>query len=121
MKRPSSYYAPIHQWLVEQQKTHALEGLTYRKIAARAAAALNMEVCGSTIETLAKQLGYKYRTLKQPDLLLDRNPTDSARIKEIAHELVIIKDLLKSRIQKTNTAGLMLCAICQKLGIEVPK
>jgi len=111
MKRPSTYYAPICAWLTEQEKTHALEGLTYRKIAARASAALNMDVCSSSIETLAKQLGYKYRTLKQPDLLEDRSPTDSARIKE----------LLKSRIQKTNSAGLILCAIAQKLGIEVPK
>jgi len=121
MKRPSTYYAPICAWLTEQEKTHALEGLTYRKIAARASAALNMDVCSSSIETLAKQLGYKYRTLKQPDLLEDRSPTDSARIKEIANELAIIKELLKSRIQKTNSAGLILCAIAQKLGIEVPK
>lgn len=121
MKRPSSYYAPICAWLQEQQKTHALEGLTYRQIAARAQAALNMEVCASSIDTLAKQLGYSYRKMRQPDLLADKSPTDSSRIKEIANELVIIKELLKSRIQKTNSAGLMLCAICQKLGIEVTK
>lgn len=122
MKRPNGmHYAQINAWLIEQQKTNALNGFTYPKIALRATVALGIEVSASTIQTLAKQNGFVYRKLRQPDLLLDKSPTDSARIKEIANELAIIKDLLKSRIQKTNTAGLMLCAICDKLGIEVPK
>jgi len=121
MKRPSTYYAPICAWLTEQQKTHALEGLTYRKIAARATAALNMEVCSSSIETLAKQLGYKYRTLKQPDLLEDRSPTDSARIKDILNEQKIIKDMLKNTNQMMDAMGIVIVAITKKLGIEVPK
>jgi len=121
MKRPSTYYAPICAWLTEQQKTHALEGLTYRQIASRAQAALNMDVCASSIETLAKQLGYKYRKLKQPDLLEDRSPTDSARIKELLCRVANHDETAKLQSNLMTVHTKMLCAICNKLGIEAPK
>lgn len=121
MKRPSTYYAPICAWLQEQQKTKALDGLTYKQIAERAEAALNMSVCSSSIDTLARQLGYKYRTLKQPDLLEDKSPTDSNRIKQLMTEQAIIKDQVKIVITEARRQNMILVAICHKLGIEVPK
>jgi hypothetical protein len=122
MKRPNgSQYAAISKWLQDQQKTNALNGLTFPKIATRASVELSTEISSSTIQTLAHQLGYKYHTLKQPDLLEDKSPTDSARIKNMLNELTVHGHKIDINGKLLASHSYMLIAICKHLGIEVSK
>jgi hypothetical protein len=122
MKRPNgTQYANIGKWLQEQQKTNALNGLTFPKIAKRASAELATEISPSTIQTLARQYGFIYRKMKQPDLLEDKSPTDSTRIKDIMNEQKIIHNILASLVCANLAANMKLQAICKKFEIEVPK